>query len=260
MKMLYIYFLVYSFIGFLVETTYVFIIDKKLVKRGFLHGPIIPIYGFGALAIIVSLSSFKNNIPLLFTLSILLTSSLEYITSYAMERMFQMRWWDYSQRKFNLNGRICLRNSLMFGILSLVLIRWLHPVFVKSIAKINPQTLNFITFSILILASLDWGHSMIQVLNFKKYLIEIEELKNKLQKHLKDQDILISFREFLEQREDFFENLNSPIKKLQKRFLLLNQRFINREGKLLKRFPHVTSKRFSKIIDAIKEAYASKDS
>ena len=142
MKLLYIqvlYFTIYSFLGWMCESTYCSIGQKKLVNRGFLNGPFCPIYGFGALLVISILSPFVNNIPVLFIASIIVTSTLEYITSYVLEKIFHMSWWDYSTYKYNINGRVCLQNSLMFGLLSLFVMLVIHPAINDFVASINTK-------------------------------------------------------------------------------------------------------------------------
>ena len=142
MKLLYIqvlYFTIYSFLGWVCESTYCSIGQKKLVNRGFLNGPFCPIYGFGALLVISILSPFVNNIPVLFIASIIVTSTLEYITSYVLEKIFHMSWWDYSTYKYNINGRVCLQNSLMFGLLSLFVMLVIHPAIDDFVASINTK-------------------------------------------------------------------------------------------------------------------------
>ena len=142
MKLLYIqvlYFTIYSFLGWVCESAYCSIGQKKLVNRGFLNGPFCPIYGFGALLVISILSPFVNNIPVLFIASIIVTSTLEYITSYVLEKIFHMSWWDYSTYKYNINGRVCLQNSLMFGLLSLFVMLVIHPAIDDFVASINTK-------------------------------------------------------------------------------------------------------------------------
>ena len=252
-EIFFIYFLIYSFIGFLLETIYVYLMDGELKERGFLFGPIIPLYGFGAMAIISFLSSYHNQIFELFIYGFLLTSILEYITSYVMEKMFDMRWWDYSERKFNIHGRVCLRNSFMFGFLSVILIQWVHPLISNLVTSINPQSLSILARLTFLITMTDWTLSMTEALNFKKYIVEIDELRARVQKMLSEKNIKITFKDFIQERDDFFVNLDSSYKELQETIKQRNERFRNREKRLLKRFPGITSKRFDKIIESIKE-------
>ena len=113
---LFLLLLLYSLVGWCGEMVYCSLGQGRLCeKRGFLNGPICPIYGHGALLVLLVLDGGCKNPLLTFLLGALLTSALEYLTSFAMEKLFHMRWWDYSQKPFNLNGRICLRNSALFG-------------------------------------------------------------------------------------------------------------------------------------------------
>ena len=108
--------IIYSFLGWIVECTYCVLGTGVWINRGFLYGPFIPIYGFGAVLVLGAINYLPNNIFIIFLGSIIITSILEYLTSYLMELFFHTRWWDYSELPFNLNGRICLLNSLLFGI------------------------------------------------------------------------------------------------------------------------------------------------
>ena len=129
----FILFMIYSFMGWCMEVLTVLIPKKKFVNRGFLIGPYCPIYGYGCLLIIILL---KNNLddPLaLFLKAIVICSLLEYFTSFFMEKLFNARWWDYSNKKFNINGRICLETMLPFGILACLVMYVLNPFFESKI-------------------------------------------------------------------------------------------------------------------------------
>ena len=118
----------YSIIGWCGEMVYCSICQRKLCeKRGFLNGHVCPIYGHGALVVLLCLHGGCKNPLLTFLLGAVLTSLVEYITSFAMEKLFHMRWWDYSQYKFHLNGRICLLNSTLFGLASVFLCHFANP-------------------------------------------------------------------------------------------------------------------------------------
>ncbi|QQK08556.1 putative ABC transporter permease [Miniphocaeibacter halophilus] len=125
---LFLTFITYSFLGWIIESVYCSIGERKIINRGFLIGPYCPIYGFAAVLIVVFLSKYNNNILLLFSLSVLFSGIIEYITSYVLERIFKLSLWDYSSHKFNLNGRICLKNLILFGILAILVIKVINPV------------------------------------------------------------------------------------------------------------------------------------
>lgn len=145
---LFLLFLIYSCIGWLIEVTFVSIDSKRFVNRGFLIGPYCPIYGTGGLAISILLKKYVNDYIVTFVLSAVIASILEYITSYIMEKLFKARWWDYSKKKFNLNGRICLENTLFFGLIGTLMLCFLTPMFTEFIVSI-PQNIKYIIAGIL---------------------------------------------------------------------------------------------------------------
>lgn len=127
----------YSFAGWCGEMVYCSIGQRKLCeKRGFLNGPICPIYGHGALVVLIVLRGGCESPVATFFLGALLTSAVEYITSYAMEKLFHMRWWDYSRYRFQLNGRICLLNSSLFGLASVVLCHGIGPAVSEGVLRL----------------------------------------------------------------------------------------------------------------------------
>lgn len=117
----------YGFLGWVWESGYVSVRQKHWVNRGFLHGPVIPIYGFGAVAILVLCAPVAGSLPMLFFSGMFWATALEYATGWAMECMFHVRYWDYSQEKWNLNGYICLMASLCWGVFSVLLLRVIQP-------------------------------------------------------------------------------------------------------------------------------------
>ena len=129
--------MVYSLLGWCGEMIYCSAGQRKLCeKRGFLNGPICPIYGHGALVVLLCLNGGCKNPLLTFLLGAILTSLVEYVTSYAMEKLFHMRWWDYSQYKFQINGRICLLNSTLFGLASVFLCHFANPPIASWLTKL----------------------------------------------------------------------------------------------------------------------------
>lgn len=143
-----LYFYIYSFFGWLVESIYCSALEQKIINRGFLNGPICPVYGVGALVVILGLYPYKDNIVAVFLLSIILTSTVEYITGTILEKIFKTSWWDYSKHKFNIQGKVCLLNSILFGILSVIIIEIVHP----SIVDIIDESNKYILYIILIFA------------------------------------------------------------------------------------------------------------
>lgn len=167
-----------SFIGYFLEVLWVFIGTKKLVNRGFLCGPIIPIYGIGAVLILFCLFRYYNDPVVVFVFGIIITSGLEYFVSFLMEKVFHNKWWDYSNMPYNLNGRICLRNSFAFGVLSLVIIYLAAPLFVMLFSVLSFKIWSVIALVLFILILLDTIYSVYIAYNLRNRIIIVEELKN----------------------------------------------------------------------------------
>ena len=127
----FIIFLIYSIMGWIYEVIGMIVVDHKFVNRGYLIGPYCPIYGCGALLMTFLLKDYINNPVVLFILIVVVCSILEYTTSYLMEKIFKMRWWDYYKFKFNINGRVCLEILALFGAFGLFVMYLGNPFFFK---------------------------------------------------------------------------------------------------------------------------------
>lgn len=147
-----LYFLLFSFIGWLIETCFSFYALGHFTKRGFLYGPLCPIYGWGALILIMFFSTYKKHNLKLFIYAALIFSIFEYIVSFGMEALFSLKWWDYTDEFMNLNGRISIFYSFAWGIIAILVINFIYPFFKKKInillSKI-PYKIQFITINIL---------------------------------------------------------------------------------------------------------------
>lgn len=151
---IYLLFWIFACFGWIIEVIVCSIYDGKFSNRGFLIGPYCPIYGFGGILMLL-FKDFKDNPIICFLLCMISCSLLEYLTSYIMELMFKVRWWDYSNDKFNINGRICLRNALAFGALGLILLRYILPVFTNLLDNMNHSIIYIISIIIFIITIID---------------------------------------------------------------------------------------------------------
>lgn len=164
-------FVLYSFFGWVIETTYVSIKQKHLVNIGFLDGPFSPIYGFGAISIVLIVFPFQNNLLLFFSISLITASILEYLTSYLFEKIFNVNWWNYSKEPFNLHGRVCLEASLYWGFLSVLLLIFIHPK-VFPFATYLSNNIGQIGITVfLIYFLIDATNTFQSLLKFKKGLV-----------------------------------------------------------------------------------------
>lgn len=192
------------------EVIYTLITDKKLTNRGFLVGPYCPIYGVGAVLIIIFLSGYKERPIGLFILAIVICSILEYFTSYIMEKLFKARWWDYSNNKFNINGRICLETMVPFGIIACLLIYIINPFLVSNLNKLSDTFLTVIAMVLAVLLITDYITSFNIINNFKKTVKNVSE-------------------------GDRTEDVNKYVKNI-----LLEKSFLHR--RLIKAFPKIQTK------------------
>lgn len=188
-------FLLYSFLGWCVESIYCFIIDKKFVNRGFLVGPYLPIYGLGCLIIVTLLNIFRESPIFLFIMASLICSVLEYVTSYIMEKIFKTRWWDYSQMKFNINGRVCLRNAIFFGILACIMSYLINPFVLKILKCIDITLLKVIVSICFVIFTVDVFVSSKIIYNIKGINLgnikdQTEEISSKVKEILMNKGVL----------------------------------------------------------------------
>ena len=216
----------YSFLGWCLEVGCKLISDHKFVNRGFLIGPYCPIYGWGAIIMTLLLNKYLNDPLTLFIMIILICSILEYFTSYFLEKIYHTRWWDYTNYKFNINGRICLETMIPFGIFGLLIMYKVNPFFINTINKI-PQNISIILAIILVFIFL------IDNIISSKTILEIQKINQNIQNK-----ILI--------KKDDTERITKLVReKIEKSRKLLNRRLIHAfpHLKLLKRTKQKNTKR-----------------
>lgn len=246
---LFYYFVTYAFMGWCLETIYATFKKGKFVNRGFLNGPFCPIYGFGVLTLIIFLYPLRDNIIVLFLGSIILTSILEYITGFLLEKFFHATWWDYSENKFNIKGRICLRFSIYWGIFSVIVLKIIHP-HVNNLVLFIPKRLgiilSFILISYFIADIVITVTSIIQLNALLEQLHEIsDEIKSKVEV-LKENTI------------ERTEVIETRIHELKERYeKLLSKRHIVHH-RILSAFPGLKSRRFDSALKEIREKLYSK--
>lgn len=192
-----ILFIFYSIFGWVMEVIKTLIDNKKFVNRGFLIGPWCPIYGNGAILVTLLLQEYTDDIIILFFMSVIICEALEYLTSYLMEKIFLARWWDYSNRKYNINGRICLETAIPFGLLCCVMMKILNPSILDILHKLEPSTLNIIVISLVLIYLVD---------NIMTYCI-VFKIRGKFKNSLKDstEEITREVKEFIIKENKLFQ-------------------------------------------------------
>ncbi len=146
LKKYFLLFVMYSMMGWIMEVLLALICLRKFVNRGVLIGPYLPIYGVGCLLILLLVQRYKNKPWLLVICSMLICSALEYVTSFLLEAIFNTRWWDYSNNFMNLNGRICIETTALFGVLGAFIVYVVNPVFMKLIYKMPNSMINILFY------------------------------------------------------------------------------------------------------------------
>ena len=180
-KLYILIFFIYAIAGWIMETTMISIRNKKFVNRGFLIGPVCPIYGYGVVLVSCLLKKYQDDMIITFFMSIIICGLLEYFTSYFMEKIFKARWWDYSSKKFNINGRICLDNLILFGFASCFIVYIVNPFLIN---KINMIPSNIQTIIICILLAI---HLIDNIISYK-IILNLKQVSNEI----KDNTIEIS--------------------------------------------------------------------
>ena len=215
-RIYFLLFMTYAILGWCMEVTCKLIQYKRFINRGFLIGPYCPIYGYGAILITFLLKKYTNDPVILFFMAIIICGTLEYLTSYFMEKIFKARWWDYSQKKFNINGRVCLENSIWFGLLGALLIYIVNPFLSSVIAMISDKVLIILGSVLLVIFITDLIISLNVTIRIKNTITKLV-------------------------KKDSTEDFNHKIKEI------INGKILNR--RLFKAFPKIKINVKDKVID-----------
>ena len=191
-----LFFFIYSFIGWVWECCFVSVRKRRWVNRGFMYGPMLPIYGFGALAVLISTIRVRDSIPLIFLFGMVGATLLEYVTGAVMERLFNVKYWDYSNQKFNLNGYICLTSSLGWGLFSVLLVKFVHVPIEGAVLKIPTIIAEGIAFVLTVAAAVDVTQSFNDAMDLKRILAQLEESKKQIRKI--QEKLKVASEEFVE--------------------------------------------------------------
>ena len=283
-----LYFFFYSFVGWIWESGYVSICKRQLTNRGFLTGPMLPIYGSGAVVMLCATYPVRSSEIGIFFLGMFSATLLEYVTGVVMEALFQVRYWDYSDKKFNIQGHICLSSSLAWGAFTLLLIRVVHP-HVSALLEQIPQAICFGALIVItIVFAIDFASSFHAAMDLRQLLESLTNLKSdaeKLREHfavltdsvsetLRDKLGTIKkpenarLEEFQASVAEYLEKLSALVPKekavdvirLKERFAYLGElkgaltkRMDFRKVILLKGNPMLTSRKYADALNALKE-------
>lgn len=285
---LYAYFMIYSFLGWVMESAFVFITTKKWVNRGFVNGPLCPIYGTGALLILLALKPVERSLPLLFLGGFFIASVVEYVIGAAMEKLFNATWWDYSEKLFNIKGRICLERSLEWGAISAFVMRVVQPAvadFVAAIPKAWGELAATLLFAYL---AVDTAITILHILRFNEKLKALSEAHAHLREKLEGtklygtrQEIIAHFEnmpavEMLRELKERMAEEETEIEQLRKEERLrleymmneIREKMENRvnslkkstriERRLMRAYPGLRSKQFDEELKILKRELEEK--
>ena len=223
----FLYFIIYSMLGWVVEVLFHIYTEKKLVNRGFLNGPWCPIYGVAAIIMITLLNRLPQNPILIFLAGAILASLIEFITGLILEKVFGNKWWDYSDDKFNIKGYISLKFSILWGIATIILIKFLQPTIEMFLSIFSLPTLVIIHNITLIVFVVDVTLTISSLIELKNILAELINIAGELN---------------LKKIQD--ELLNNKI-------LNLATRIKNRQIYLIKIYPKLTKDKLESLIDQV---------
>lgn len=267
----FLWLMIYSIIGWVYESTICSIGQRKLINRGFLNGPYCPIYGTRAVLVLLVLGRIQNPV-LLFFAGAALTCSLEYLTSWLMEKLFHARWWDYSKRKFNIGGRVCLIGAIVFGAFSVVLILVLHP-WVKSLTdRLTDTALTWICAILLVGIVSDLIVTVKGLLGthavFAEYAVLLKQKRRELSEKLRlgaeegrerirelSAEERMKLREAAELGAEEREKIRRTTEEERERFYAKLQMRLNaQQRRTIRSFPQWKLTRNNEVLDGLREA------
>lgn len=258
-----LYFFTYSFLGWIAECIYCGIPAKKFINRGFLAGPYCPIYGCGAMVVIHLLQPWSDNPLMIFLIGIVLTSTLEYLTSFLMEKLFHTKWWDYSKYPFNLHGRVCLKNSLLFGILVLAVFYLVHPGVIDLVDSIPSMPQNLLAVLISLFFLYDIYNTVHALLRRNAAFAQIEDSIKELRDAFKSTNIFPLTQPLTDKVQAVLNSTNADeiliehIERLKTKYEELQVKRRKTYDRLSKAFPtkveEISRKNAERLMDIIRQ-------
>lgn len=241
------YLIIYSLAGWLLESIYKTIYMKEFVNSGFLIGPYCPIYGFGAIIMLLTLSFLKEKPVLLFLASFFILTCWEYLVGLFLEKAFKTKYWDYSNIKFNIHGRVCLKNSIYWGILGLIFIEILHPFIETQINKVPINILFYINVIVGIAMLVDLVASVAATISFEEMIAKINEIGETIKEKAKELREREKTKTLVEE-EGSFENIEGIITKLKFEQSKLKIKIYKQANRLKNAFPTMKSETITKFL------------
>lgn len=242
------YFILYSFLGWVMESIFRSICERKVINTGFLKGPFCPIYGIGATIMFLFLEGFENRPIILFFIAIIILTAWEYVVGVFLEKVFHTKYWDYSNHKINFQGRICLTNSFFWGILGVLFVKYIHPFVQEIIAKIDTGLLNYVLAILFIVFVTDTIVSIIHVKSIKSTLENIEKINKEIKEKLKEIRALKKEKE-KEEKLMATQNIQQMVEKLKKKRNRITLQLYRNVHRLKKAFPAINTAEITQVLN-----------
>ncbi len=261
-----LYFFVYGFLGWCTEVIFAAFKQHRFVNRGFLNGPICPIYGVGVTLVIACLEAFQSNLLLLYISSVILVTVLEGVTGWAMDKLFHNKWWDYSKLPFNIGGYVCLLFSLIWGVACVFIVYFVHPL-IHQVLSLIPHTAGIALIAILGIALLsDMIVTTSAIVKFNQYLEllkhitdELHAISNQIGAELYQNvmhvlDMQESSRQKLDDvKLEVSEEIRMRIVELKTRAQNLGEKVPKPARRLLKAFPKLESRNYKAQLELFRQ-------
>lgn len=251
------FFYFYCFFGWCFESAYVSVRKRKLINRGFIRGPFLPLYGSGAILLLVVSRPFEGHWWAIYIAGCIGATILEYVTGVVMEALFKVRYWDYSKEKFNYKGHICLSSSLAWGGLTLLMNYVIHKPVEKVMYLLPESVLYLLVFGVTIYFVCDFSLSFKEALDFKDVLMRMDRVRDEVQKMQKRLDVVIAVAEddWNTRKEEIEESIEVTKEKLEQRKETIYTEYLIRVKKksLTKRIQNNPSIRSEKYREALVE-------
>ena len=261
-----LYFFVYGFLGWCTEVIFAAFKQHRFVNRGFLNGPICPIYGVGVTLVIACLEAFQSNLLLLYISSVILVTVLEGVTGWAMDKLFHNKWWDYSKLPFNIGGYVCLLFSLIWGVACVFIVYFVHPL-IHQVLSLIPHTAGIALIAILGIALLsDMIVTTSAIVKFNQYLEllkhitdELHAISNQIGAELYQNvmhvlDMQESSRQKLDDvKLEVSEEIRMQIVELKTRAQNLGEKVPKPARRLLKAFPKLESRNYKAPLELFRQ-------
>lgn len=256
-----LWFYIYCFIGWIWETCYVSICNKKFVNRGFMKGPLLPIYGSGALCVLLVSKPFKGNYVLMAVVGMLAATVLEYITGAVMEALFRVRYWDYSDNFLNLNGYVCLKSTLCWGVMTLGLVYVIHPPIEAFVRGIERNIVYLLDTVITILAVADFSTSFKDAWSFRNLLIRAEKLREEMhsiQARLEELSLELA-ENVMEKKENLQELTERTVEAFQEKTERTVEAFQEKTGRTVEALQESAAKKKEQLLLETQKLYTRKE-